>query len=297
VESHRYATLLTWVHDNLHTTGTFCAVGNSSGGGEIAYSLTTWDRAQLLDAVVLTSGPPHTRLDWVCASRPPSVWSSRCAALVPPGVLTCGTVSCSLTLTNEGAEVCSASGPNELLDQSILHPQATLDFGSTRVHVVIGTEDCGNPTVSGLLFHDAITSDKSLEFALGTPHLATSTAAGRAAITRALLAAPTSVPATLSTTGWPQVGGVLELRVHGLPGEVYEVFLGLEPGLATLEPAGWWFLSAPFVSLGGGRLDASGLATFRWAVPATPALQGVSLYDQATAGGRFTNAVRVIVRP
>jgi hypothetical protein len=79
----RPATTIKWVHDNifeqLGSPSTaegvcgFCATGNSGGASQIAYALSFYDVAKLLDAAVLTSGPPHTALDKACLGPSPDL--------------------------------------------------------------------------------------------------------------------------------------------------------------------------------------------------------------------------------
>lgn len=304
VQSRRYATLLEWVHTNIHTDGMFCVTGNSSGAGEIGYALTTWGSAGLIDTAVFTAGPPMTRLDWVCRLPASASWLTRCQTLVPTGVMTCAPMVCSLTPTSEGAVICSVSSGNPNLtawsEDSILHPGAVVDFGSTHVRVVVGTDDCFNATVSGLLFFDEVQSEKVLEFAPNTGHIVAGSQAGRDAIIRGLLGAipGRAGPATLSASSWPRVGHPFEVRLQGRAGEAFQVFSSLQVCQPKPSPFGWWFLEAPFVSLGGGFFRAAdGRATFAVQIPADSALEGLTLYDQVLAGSRLTNALRVVVRP
>lgn len=72
----RPATSIKWIHDNIYQKLTspakgkgacgFCATGNSGGASQIAYSLSFYGVADLLDAAIMTSGPPHAALDQAC---------------------------------------------------------------------------------------------------------------------------------------------------------------------------------------------------------------------------------------
>jgi hypothetical protein len=64
-ESCRYASLLTWVRDHLHRGGKFVATGNSGGSAEIGYAMTTWQRGDILDLAIPTSGPPIAGSTWL----------------------------------------------------------------------------------------------------------------------------------------------------------------------------------------------------------------------------------------
>lgn len=63
------ATVTRWVYDNLHDdrpTTAFCATGHSNGASQFAYGLTFYGVADLLDYVVLESGPNWSRIDAAC---------------------------------------------------------------------------------------------------------------------------------------------------------------------------------------------------------------------------------------
>jgi hypothetical protein len=79
----RPATTIAWTHDNIYrqlgvsSPGKgacgFCATGNSGGASQIAYALSFYGVGSLLDAAVLTSGPPHTALDKACLGPDPNL--------------------------------------------------------------------------------------------------------------------------------------------------------------------------------------------------------------------------------
>ncbi|MEO7573466.1 MAG: hypothetical protein ABIX10_13615 [Acidimicrobiales bacterium] len=85
----RPATVAAWIHDNVYEAsvgsdhaGTcgFCLTGNSGGASQVAYALTRYGLAPLIDGAVLTSGPPHTSLDAACgidSSDPALVFGPR----------------------------------------------------------------------------------------------------------------------------------------------------------------------------------------------------------------------------
>ncbi len=186
--SCRYATLITWVHDNIHTAGAFCASGNSGGSAEIGFALTSWGRGAILDVAVPTSGPPLGRLDYACPQPPPAEWLAICDTIVPPGFLQCGEPACSIGPTNP---VCAQCGPTptaaELRNQSVVNEEAVLDYPTTLVHILFGALDCGASIPMGLTWADVITSARIVEYVPNTPHRLWSTPEGRAAIVRALL--------------------------------------------------------------------------------------------------------------
>ena len=182
----RYATLLTWIHDTLHRGGKFVATGNSGGSAEIGYALTTYGRGEILDVAIPTSGPPLSRLDYVCASRPSAEWTELCSSLIPAGAIECKP-GCMLGPANA---VCKQVSPQptaqQLLEDSVVHPGAVLDYPKTRVYFFFGATDCGEPIPAGLAYATKITSRKSIEFVPRTPHALMSTPEGREAIRKAI---------------------------------------------------------------------------------------------------------------
>jgi hypothetical protein len=185
-ESCRYATLLTWVHNHLHTRGAFVATGNSGGSAEIGYALTTWQRGDILDLAVPTSGPPLARLDYACVKEASAEWSVLCASLVPHGVMEC-TSACILGPQNDVCKQVTAEPTlDQLLSDSVVNPEAILLYPKTRVHFLFGAHDCGEPVPVGLTYATKISSEKEIEFVPGTPHALFSTAQGREAIRKAI---------------------------------------------------------------------------------------------------------------
>ncbi|MFC1593124.1 hypothetical protein ACFL4C_03830 [Candidatus Omnitrophota bacterium] len=54
----RSATIIDWVHKNIHQGGLFAAQGNSGGSAQIAFSLAYYGLGDLLDLANLSGGPP-----------------------------------------------------------------------------------------------------------------------------------------------------------------------------------------------------------------------------------------------
>lgn len=205
-QSARYAVLAYWVRDNLHTSGAFCAVGNSGGAAEVAYSLAAWNGEDLFDVAILASGPPLTRLDYLCESPASPTWAAMCLALVAPGLLACGQPTCEPEPNNPVCPLLPASPtPEELLAASILHPGADLDYPNTVVQVLLGDQDCSSTVPLAILYLNSLASPSALGIVPGTPHLLFSTPAGRDAILQALNTA----------LGVPDAGaGQGSVRVH-----------------------------------------------------------------------------------
>ena len=158
-QSCHYATLLTWIHDHIHKQGKFVATGNSGGSADIGYALTTWERGDILDVAILTSGPPLSRLDYACVKQASPEWASLCASIVPKGVMEC-TPACILGPPRSPVDsfvyksgVCRQVSPDEtpqqLLDDSVVHPGAVLDYPKTKVYFLYGSHDCENRCPSG----------------------------------------------------------------------------------------------------------------------------------------------------
>jgi hypothetical protein len=185
-ESCRYATLLTWVHDHLHKGGKFVATGNSGGSAEIGYAMTTWGRGDILDLAIPTSGPPVARLDYACVKEASPEWSSLCAAIVPKGKMECAS-GCILGTSNDVCKQVTAEPTLEqLLNDSVIHPGALLNYPKTRLHFLYGAKDCGEPVPIGLTWATKVTSEKVIEFVPNTPHNIASTAEGREALRKAI---------------------------------------------------------------------------------------------------------------
>ena len=189
-QSRRHAVLLQWVHDNVHTSGVFAAVGNSAGSGEIAYGLSTWGTAGLLDAAILTGGPPMSRLDYACQNPPEEPWASQCAGLVPPDVINCANpLPCSSlpSVPLICATTPPAATPSQLVEQSILHSAASTNYPATIVHCIMGFEDCTFVVPQGVLYMNAVTSPKAMTFVPGAKHWLAETQGGRDAVVQAVV--------------------------------------------------------------------------------------------------------------
>jgi hypothetical protein len=195
-ESCRFATLLTWIHDHIHTRGKFVTTGNSGGSAEISYALTTWGRGDILDVAIPTSGPPQGRLDYACVKQASPEWASLCASIVPKGVMEC-TPACLLGPPDSPPDsfvyrsgVCRQVSPHptpqQLWEDSVVHPGAVLDYPKTKVYFLYGAHDCGEPVPIGLTYATKVTSQKSIQFVPHTPHMLFSTPEGREAIKKAI---------------------------------------------------------------------------------------------------------------
>ena len=220
-QSVRYATLLQWVHDDVHAAGAlggaFGVSGNSGGAAEIGYALTTWGSDVLIDVAVLSAGLSLARADYLCTEPTLPAWSALCPALVPAGALECGAPPCNSATTSA---ICAAypagTTQQELLDDSAMHPGARLAFPKTVVHMVWGALDCEAATALGQYFHDSIDALKSYEYVPDTPHAVFSTPGGQAALIQRLtegLIGPQTV--TYCTAGTSAAGCSARLSAAG----------------------------------------------------------------------------------
>jgi hypothetical protein len=196
----RYATLLTWIHGTVHRGGKFVATGNSGGSAEIGYALTTYGRGAILDLAIPTSGPPVARLDYTCAAQATPEWAALCASIVPAGAMQCKP-GCMLGPDNGVCkQVSPQPTPAQLLEDSVVHPDAVLDYPKTRLHFLFGALDCGEPAPAGLTWATKITSEKAIHFVPRTPHALMSTAEGREAIRKAIDQGTSNVAAAPAQT-------------------------------------------------------------------------------------------------
>lgn len=214
--ARRFAEVARWIEDHLHTGGAFAALGQSGGSSEIGYGLSTWQLADVLHVVVLTSGPGLSRIDYLCLP-PAAAWAAQCAALVPPGVMECGAPLCS---GDDETGFCTGIGnmtAAELYADSVLHPAAELDFPGTLVHVLIGAQDCSTSTPQAALFQASLLGPSTVEYVPGTPHGLYTTPQGRQAVAAALPGgpAPGSAPAAVTGFRLSVIEGEREASVSG----------------------------------------------------------------------------------
>jgi hypothetical protein len=195
--SCRYATLLTWIHSDVRGgDGPLCASGNSGGSAEIAYALSRWDREQILDLAVPTGGPVMSRVDLGCLDF--TTWPAQCVGLIPAAsVCTADQLQCNYAGSNlpliDGAYTpltpCSshdASFAATFLADSHMAPDAVYAFPRTRVHQILGDRDCSLALPFGILWYEALTSDKAQDIVAGTGHATFGTDAGANAIRDAI---------------------------------------------------------------------------------------------------------------
>ncbi len=204
----RYATLLEWVHAQIHDEGGFCATGNSGGSAELAFALTWWGAAELLDQAVLTSGPPLSRVDLLClGDEADASWGAQCAAIWDDSGQTCadeapvcssldrpeaaGPAMIDVALESADSEsACTGRELNQLdrmLGESALATGSLRDFPETRVDFLFGEEDCTEAVPLGYLLHASIESATTVTYVADMPHEIMDSVPGQQALMQALL--------------------------------------------------------------------------------------------------------------
>ena len=156
----RYATVARWVYDNLHRGGErtlFLAHGNSGGSSQIAYALTHYGLDEVIDAALLSGGPPDAP---VCS---------------PQGCL-------------PGTRPPPGHTPELLLSAN-----PRLHYPGTIVRFFLGDQDDREIINFANAYFNAITSAKSMQTVRDTGHGVFATQAGRDAIIAALREAIRSV--------------------------------------------------------------------------------------------------------
>jgi hypothetical protein len=88
----RTATAIRWIYDDLYRdlgapSGAvgecgFCLTGNSGGASQIGYALSFYGLGDIVDAAVLSGGPPHAALDEGCLGEPGLGYDARSAEII-----------------------------------------------------------------------------------------------------------------------------------------------------------------------------------------------------------------------
>jgi hypothetical protein len=204
----RHAELLTWLDGQTESPGAMCAYGNSGGSSEIAYGLTRWNTETVLDAAVLSGGPPMSRLDIACLGfdYDPG-WEQICTETWNSSQSGCQRRRPACTLYDrQGAfgpeaiddafsvaglkNMCTGSSPTFTAvfeENSVLFPGADLAYPETPVHFIYGRQDCTESVTLGPLYFEAITSEKSVEYVEGVAHEVHLSEAGAMAIVAAVI--------------------------------------------------------------------------------------------------------------
>ncbi len=168
-----YAQAVQWIASSkAKQPQTMCAQGNSAGSFSIGYGLSSYGLENILDMVILSGGPPTSRLDVSCfGSTDPAlkgaVWSLDIAGRQ--------IVDVAMGWSRTGS-YCKKGGPSSedrvkaLQDTSLVSPTETRDysFPKTKVNFVNSNTDYANAT--GKLYHDVITTAKAWYQISGDEH-------------------------------------------------------------------------------------------------------------------------------
>lgn len=292
-QSQRYAVLAQFVRSNIWTSGSFIATGNSGGSLEIGYGLTTWNLDVVLDAVVMTGGPPVSRLDVICTNNPPSWWTSFCATALPYEVFACTPV-CATPVS----VLCShLDNSINLAEDSIIHTGATTAFPNTIVMMVLGDMDCTGGPIHAAYFSSQISTPHVTIYAEDTPHLVSASVDGRKSIMRGIIQSTYQLkngvtPSILAFRNYPTSGSNLVFDVYGAPNSNYFLYYSEFGTALNLHPSfGWIFLNSPKFYR-GGTLDVSGKS--QMSIPiGLP--KGHKLYFQSLTNN-LSNQSRIVVQ-
>jgi hypothetical protein len=207
--SCRYAALIAWIEDEIHTEsgGSLCATGNSGGSSEIAYGLTRRGLADRLRAVVLTGGPPMGRIDLGCLDEvaDPS-WRETCAGYWSDAGQSCPSAEPRCAYADRAmaaaplvmnvayddgtrADRCTggdASARELFAEDSVVSPGVELSYPDTHVHFIHGRQDCTEAVTLGRFYYEAITSTRTIEFPDATLHTIDRSESGMLAVRQAL---------------------------------------------------------------------------------------------------------------
>lgn len=169
-----YATLIDHLRRNSFSQGAFCISGNSGGSAEAAFALAHYGRDAIVDAAVLSGGPPMARIDLGCLGASDQAWYSQCK-----GALACpagNNQECEYDDIKDQRfdQSFGFSGACHYKDvsksavwraSSVLAPGAKLHYPQTEVRFVLGDADCSIAAPQAQLYYQAISSAKQLTVA------------------------------------------------------------------------------------------------------------------------------------
>ncbi|GEM_PF-3119111 len=176
-----YAQAVQWIASSkAKQPQTMCAQGNSAGGFAIGYGLSSYGLESVLDMVILSGGPPTSRLDVSCFG---STNSALQGAVWSLDIVGRQIVDVAMGWSRTGS-YCRKGGPSSvdrvkiLQDTSLVSPTETRDysFPKTKVNFVNSETDYANAT--GKLYYDVITTAKAWYQISGDEHGVDQTANG-----------------------------------------------------------------------------------------------------------------------
>ena len=172
----RPATVARWVHERLaspESANAFCATGHSGGAAQISYMLSHYGLEELLDAVLLSGGPPLARLDLSCNRGQPAnanvAFPDWATNIIDAGFgyWTADEPSESFAFSASGSGPC-ARGDESFLEKfraaSVASGDGDYVYPNTMVWFVFEGIDDTRAVAQGMLYHDLIISE-------GSPHV------------------------------------------------------------------------------------------------------------------------------
>ncbi len=177
----RYATLAKWVQENLGQAGKpMCATGNSAGGALIGYALAHYGGDSILTLVEPTSCPPYSRLDYSCECLgPPTQPNLPDPCLSGQELTQCVSQGDAQNFIDPAysSPICSqavlshsTSHSAQFLSDSILSPEARMNYSNTSVHFVWGGLDLSSAPVMAQEWQQSITSPNVHACVADAPH-------------------------------------------------------------------------------------------------------------------------------
>lgn len=141
----RPATVIKWIHDTRYAgldidpkpgTCGFCLTGNSGGASQISYALTHYGLAEVVDALIPTSGPPHAQLAKGCLPGPGEEAYAFPASAV-------GVIDSSYEgVGSDGPCAAADAGFRSSFDaDSVDIGGSDYDYPQTRVHFIVSPGD------------------------------------------------------------------------------------------------------------------------------------------------------------
>ncbi len=162
----RPATAVRWIHDSLYSPlgiknsigrCGFCITGNSGGASQVAYSLSFYGLASIVDAAIPTSGPPHAAQDKGCLRDPSqaSYWYDAEATIH---------IDASYGFAQNQQGPCALHDPawqGQWVAQSVDTGANSLVYPTTRVVFIIGGLDPSSAPAHAGDFYDALVAASS----------------------------------------------------------------------------------------------------------------------------------------
>ncbi|MEJ7728393.1 MAG: hypothetical protein WKG00_04180 [Polyangiaceae bacterium] len=163
----RPATVMQWVFDEIQggsRTEGFCGQGQSGGSGVMSYALAAYGLGDILDYVMITSGPPFGRMDCGCGST-----AADCA--IPDGFcpeLTSEAIAAANHLPSkvadwEGIETCGPGATDEdyakYRADSVASPDALFEYPQTLVDAFYCAMNPNPTPAGGALFLSKVTTE------------------------------------------------------------------------------------------------------------------------------------------